>query len=186
MNRFLANLGKAEVRPGEEIPLAKADSEVSKRHQVVEIFDSLCNGHRIDGGGNAYEGADHLALDRALGDAAAKNLAELNEVRLQVHDDFKIGVPGANIVDGNAKAHVGVAGERLSKGCKVLDGKALGDLKDEVCRREPSFFELRNYLRLDEVRIVKRSWKKIEKEAVDGLAAFRIAQGGSKARSIEL
>jgi hypothetical protein len=132
--------GEVQGRAGEQVALDEAraafQGEVQFRLGLHAFGDDPAAGLL----GHLRQGLDHLAAGAAAGGLLEQAHVQLEDVRLQRQHAVELGVAGAEIVDGDARAGVAVARHHL--GQALVAAAQLGDLEDHPVRVDAVLLQL--------------------------------------------
>src|SRR4029079_4235079 len=128
-------LGRRAVRRSpEQVALPRPDPERTDELELGRRLDPLGDDQRAPAVGEVAQRPDDL--ERRLVDGAAldQRQVDLDDVELELAEEAKPGVAGADVVGGEADAGDAAVLSRATKSGDVLYSLAFGQLEDDVPR----------------------------------------------------
>ena len=128
-------LGRRAVgRSPEQVALAGADPERADDVELVRGLDAFGDDQRAPPIGQVAQRPDDL--ERCVADRAALDEREvdLDDVEPELAQEAQPGVPGADVVGGEADAGDPAGIDRLAQPADVLDRLTFGELEDDAAR----------------------------------------------------
>src|SRR5689334_11028866 len=120
----------------EQVPLAGVVAQLEDRLEMIGRLDALSDDAVA---ARACERSERLQdrLGRPVRRAGTdEREVDLEDVELDLAQKPKTGIPRADIVDGDAHLVAAKGRDRLLETTQVIDALALGDLHDELGRRD--------------------------------------------------